>query len=450
MEKYTFNDNMKRHLETIEGHLANALEFYQDFKRQKQSFNSKRPIAAELNETNISGPIIGQDVDISGRVIGRHYLSEERKLSLTGRNYDQLTKIVDQLLKTSWVSLGFGREFLEEEVFRWACERKAGDGVSLAYCIEALAEKHIKDRTIYVPLASIEVASNFRFGPVEIVTIDQAFLQRMQDGMLSVSQKHKEDVLVFTEKLKERVQGFPAVVVNVNSAPDYAHRRALEIADDVASFLRLLSGAAFSPWLTCSVAPMGSEYVKSSISFSLIDNGSFAMHEGMRSRTPSYWQLTTEQLAHFREGFIQLVEQFIDTSMLNGFGRQIRSALLTYSRALASDNINDRLVYTFSALESLFLKDASEAIQQNVAERIAFLTKRSVADRVKLIQGFKQAYKLRSRYVHHGLDLDDRSELESFQMNVFEAFYAVMNQAKRYDQLSNFLSAIDEVKFGGG
>lgn len=58
-------------------------------------------------------------------------------------------------------------------------------------------------------------------------------------------------------------------------------------------------------------------------------------------------------------------------------------------------DLSDRIVYILTALESLFLKDGSEPIQQNLAERLAVSTTDNANERMDIIRNTKAVYKLR-------------------------------------------------------
>jgi hypothetical protein len=86
-----------------------------------------------------------------------------------------------------------------------------------------------------------------------------------------------------------------------------------------------------------------------------------------------------------QRGLLPVVAALVASEGLSEFALRVRSSILTYSRGMTFPDISDRLVYLLSALESLFLKDTSEIIQQNLTERIAFVTVIEVDDRMRVV-----------------------------------------------------------------
>jgi Apea-like HEPN len=80
-------------------------------------------------------------------------------------------------------------------------------------------------------------------------------------------------------------------------------------------------------------------------------------------------------------------------------------------------DLNDRIVYTLSALEGLLLKNASEPLQQNLAERMAFLLFKEAEARWDTVRNLRAVYDMRSKYIHHRVSLSDERELEMFVRN---------------------------------
>lgn len=73
--------------------------------------------------------------------------------------------------------------------------------------------------------------------------------------------------------------------------------------------------------------------------------------------------------------------------------------------------INQRLAKAFIAIESLYVISESESIQNNVAERAAFLLAKDYTSRKRIKRFLKDMYKLRSDVVHRGLTYVSIGEL---------------------------------------
>ncbi|HUW79646.1 MAG TPA: hypothetical protein VMV54_01980, partial [Acidocella sp.] len=109
----------------------------------------------------------------------------------------------------------------------------------------------------------------------------------------------------------------------------------------------------------------------------------------------------------------------------------------------------DRLVYTCSSLESLLLKDMSEPIQQNLGERMAFLLTRNPTDRANIVGCVRQAYGMRSRYIHHRKAEIEESNLTSFTQYAYATLQVALSKLDNFKTSLEFLEEIDRIKFGG-
>jgi hypothetical protein len=151
----------------------------------------------------------------------------------------------------------------------------------------------------------------------------------------------------------------------------------------------------------------------------------------------------------YRRGFgraATLVEQH----GLSEFCVQLRTSILAYSKGVTLPDVADRLVYTFSALESLLLRDTSEIIKQNLAERIAFLINADQQQRRETVENVKAVYDTRSQYIHHRSTAPgDEARLTKLIEDARQVFKVALQSADRFKSKQEFIDAIDRVKFSG-
>jgi hypothetical protein len=100
-------------------------------------------------------------------------------------------------------------------------------------------------------------------------------------------------------------------------------------------------------------------------------------------------------------------------------------------------------------LESLLLKGSSEPIQQNVGERMAFALSPNRLVRMKIVSNFKQVYDLRSKFLHHGNDVESVhvDALQEFMLNVWNCLRLVIHSHNKFQTREQLIEAIDNVKF---
>jgi hypothetical protein len=128
-------------------------------------------------------------------------------------------------------------------------------------------------------------------------------------------------------------------------------------------------------------------------------------------------------------------------SKRNPFQDKLLAALILYSRSAISKDIADKLVYILVALESIFLRNSFEPIQQNLGERIAFLIGDSIEKRKRIIKVTRETYSLRSGFVHHGRSIND-DDLETMREFMQYAWHAIVSLIHQ----SNSVSTVDALR----
>ena len=100
-----------------------------------------------------------------------------------------------------------------------------------------------------------------------------------------------------------------------------------------------------------------------------------------------------------------------------------------------------------SALESIFLKNENEPIQQNLAERIAFFISNNIDERKNIVRNIKDVYGIRSKYLHHGHSSSELESISKFMLNVWVVITKLLLDADRFVDKSAFINEIEDRKF---
>lgn len=160
------------------------------------------------------------------------------------------------------------------------------------------------------------------------------------------------------------------------------------------------------------------------------------------------WHISSEDLDQYRNLGMDLLSEIVSMPNRSEFQESILSSIRLYSRAAFTDDPLDKLVYVLSALESLLLNGESEPIQSSLSERMAFLLFTNGEQRRNLITTVKSVYRMRSRYLHHGKNSAELEILETFLKHVNVFFITVVKVAHRHASKTDFVRAIDDIKFG--
>ncbi len=132
------------------------------------------------------------------------------------------------------------------------------------------------------------------------------------------------------------------------------------------------------------------------------------------------WHLSDEDVSKNKASFgFDEVSELLTLESRSKFQDVLLDALLLYSRSTREKDLAGKLVYTLVAIESVLLRNDTEPVQQNAGERMAFLIAKSVEKRRAVIRNLREAYTLRSRFIHHGHTIDQLETVKSFMIDAW-------------------------------
>jgi len=131
----------------------------------------------------------------------------------------------------------------------------------------------------------------------------------------------------------------------------------------------------------------------------------------------------------------------------NKFEMSLITALHWFGKAIKNIEDKDRFVYFFVALESIFIKDRTEPINKNLAERTAFLLESEPSRRIQLSKIIIDLYDLRSEIVHHGLiDVSPKDMKQLFLITQQVILNLINNPI--FENRDEFFERLEEIKYG--
>jgi Apea-like HEPN len=445
MVEFAFHPAAKEAIDRKASELIAGITDY-PMSDQKDPFTSQRHVALTLMDSDLPEDSVIAETDQVGKTIGRRFIHGDKFIGLYGNAYSNLQKLVAQLKKTDWIDRTLSSEFLEEQIFEWCRQSYISQGqTSLVGFVTEAAVANIFTYRLLVPLYGVEIPSSFDLGPFHFEPITASMIDE-----LTLSFPDGQRWQELTQELKQEYQGLTATVTSIRAERRRATEFAWEQADFAASLLRLFSLSMVCPDVICACAPLGSEYaptvqalVYREETANLYRNTQYSSLKGVAP-----WQIPQSELDHIRGSAIGKCVCNLFPDPTSQFAGHLRTALLTYSRSLTFHNFSDRLTFAISALEILLHKSDTEDIQQNIAERIAFMVTKSGSARRGVIKNFKTMYAMRSRYVHHGAQPADTIEFTEFLKNAWAAISSACNFVHRCPTKADFLEAIDQIKFG--
>ncbi len=102
-----------------------------------------------------------------------------------------------------------------------------------------------------------------------------------------------------------------------------------------------------------------------------------------------------------------------------------------------------------AGLESILLRDSSEPILHNLSERLAMFAYDTVEERTVALKEVKAAYSLRSRFVHHGAEIEEGEVVTRFAHHGFQVIRRIAKNVHHFSRKVEFVEHIDRMKLSG-
>ena len=129
--------------------------------------------------------------------------------------------------------------------------------------------------------------------------------------------------------------------------------------------------------------------------------------------------------------------------------RALLTGMVTFGRAALTPDLRERMIWYCAGLESILLRDRLEPVLQNLSERLALFGHDTVGERADAVKNVKEAYSLRSRFVHHGAEIEEREIVTRFARHGLGLFSRIAKNAARFRTKVELLDHIDRMKLSG-
>jgi hypothetical protein len=404
-------------------------------------------ISAHFTDNDIIGAPLMYEVDVYGNKVSATTVVDGTSMTVDEESYKTLETLAQRTLGISVLKRLLSDAYVKNIILDWCVAKHRGDSSSYSDYLLDRAGEDVSDHRIWMPIAFLQVQQDFSFGPGSIITIPQSLFDDFERSILAGRPDDDADTRAHFHKLRGELQGNAAVSLGIRGEELYAKQQARNIAEDIVGLLRFMHYSAFTHKTFCPMALLGAEFMPKVSSMKFVGPNRFNYSRGLAYPNEHTWRISRMALAEIRDD-LTLISDLATAEGLSDFASRVRTAILTYSRGMTYPNISDRLVYSLSALEGLLLKDTSEPIQQNLAERMAFISYKDTDDRIKTVSNIKKIYAARSQYIHHqrmAQTLED--DLESFFITAWATLKGVLANVRRYSTTTDFISAIDRLKF---
>jgi hypothetical protein len=242
---------------------------------------------------------------------------------------------------------------------------------------------------------------------------------------------------------RAKFQATLAACIKIRAERKAACRYALEKALTATALLRFLSPANFTSRVKSYALPLGMENTLVWHRFHLQDGVIKELAADHIYEGPHEWII--DEMRPELIGILQLLSDLAKVQETD-LSKTLLDAMLIYSRNSTTTEPADKLVFILVALESMLLRDTSEQVQSNLGERMAFLVGESLEDKKKIVATVKATYAMRSKFIHHGQDIDDLEIFDAFLGYAWSAFLKLLTLRNSFKTRFDLLNKLDEMK----
>lgn len=419
-------------------------------KARQSSFPNTGIISHDITDKVISR-IIGFELDYSGNTTAIFFKLGDKEIGLFNCNFISLVKLAEDIQKSGDLYSKVSIKYIYQTIFEWMRLKYTGKSqvVVLDYFL-SMCEQDILQYEIWIPIAHTIIEGEFHVGTIKITNLSKDIFDswEAESKIIAPNESRKVTSDKFYEKERSRKQGFAAAVVNVEGEKKRAEEIAYEQVEQALSLLSIFSPAAYFINQVSYSTILGKSFVDQ-VECYFIKGGHINFHnQSTLNAQPIDWVMGADFVDSLKQHGLSMINELLLIKDRNQFQEKILNSISLFARSTLMKSIPDKLVYVFASLESMLLRNESEPILQNLADRIAFAITPNGKDRPSIVKNIKEAYKYRSKFVHHGLGISEIDVLNVFLRNAIGFYFSLLANINIFKTKDDFIDALEKRKYG--
>jgi hypothetical protein len=395
-------------------------------------------VKATIAETDIIGDV---DYGLStgeGKRISLEFSHEHSTYAIGESDYCKVDELIIAVFKNRELRALAAEKTVEDITRKWIRQRFRGETEQEFTCyLTGALESQVAAFRVWVPIDQLYVEQPFELGNSRVDIISRELIQGF--GAPDVERIRR------AEESFGKYQGHAAIVVAAQGDPLRVRELALRAAEKTLAALSLLSPGVFRCTIASAASLWGSKRLRSATTILFADEKLKQCTEGHVGPPPQSQVIDAHRYRTF-EPIIRSLHALLLAETSNQLASKLVDALQVYYRGVSSSDAAEKLIYTFVSLEMILLRNANEAVQDNVATRIAFLIGQSVDERRLIISTVKEGYALRSAFVHHGVQVGDTNKADEMLKVAWRALVELLNAPQRFRDVNELIKALEDRK----
>lgn len=404
--------------------------------------------AVKINASDVLNDFIDRVVDSDNHTV-RLYLNSERSIGIFEDGCLELRKVVDNLFKIKTINCNISVKALENLLCLWIKNKfhnpNTGNFIDF---LSIHVEELIDEYEILIPIEFLYIEKTFTLGRITFKPFSKESIDDLESRAINQAQdSHQQELakMLFDKRIRE-FQGHATATILLEAEPERAYEIAIEETNQSLSMLRIFSASAQDPLSYYPCAVWGSSNIRHGYLIALKEGNLNQFTIKTLDRRPMPQYLDSQTIDNSFLAGLNILNTLLQLKEPTPFQEKLLDSLILYSRSIVSKDIADKLVYILVSLESLFLRNSSEPIQQNLGERLAFLIGDSLEKRKRVIRVTRDIYGLRSRFVHHGSSINDCEEMREFMLYAWQAITSLIQKSNSVLTIDVLLDELDDRK----
>ena len=386
-----------------------------------------------------------------GQQRARYFIVNDIPIGLDEEAYGLFEQFAENLYENKEINSVLSLEFVKDCAFSWFEKQYKGqisrDDKFITFLTEK-AEKEIRNYKISIPISFISIQQPFKVGNVIFEYFKTSFFDEYLAHSKAIYEKSpnfdESDFKMYEVRLRKKYQGVVFAFMNVTAEKSKSIEIVKAETEKALMVLRFLSETAFLPGIPCYFGIMGQTNLPEKYYFIFEDHFP-EIQQGVDESRNYIWSISDRQLSLLKKIGLDQASDLITKENRSDLENILMTSMSLFSRSLTSRDFQDKIVYMLVAVETLLLQNESEPIQSNIGIRLAFLTKSDVEGRRRTKELIRNAYKIRSSYIHHGKTKYDMDLLQELQHSVWTAIHNALMLRGRFTTQTDILDYLEKL-----
>ena len=363
---------------------------------------------------------------------------------LIGPGYEKLEALALALAKVRPFKSIASPQFLRTEVFEWVKKRDRGQESAgcVDYVLRSLKSAVAEHRLLF-PVSDLHVQSPLTLGLVTVSSFPERIFEELEskEAQNLSAEAHAE----VCRSMRRDFQGLAVAETSVFGEPIQAQEIAAKRVDRAVGVLRFFT----PPGITSRIARWGHVPPRTSRVFVTDSAGKLLSASEAIVDRPGAMVLGDElRDVLLAAGLAEICDILARTSRTD-FEETVLVGMVTFGRAALTTDLREKMIWYCAGLESILLRDSSEPILQNLSERLVMCAYDTVQERAVALKDIREGYALRSRFVHHGAEIDEGEVVTRFAGHGLRAYHRIIKNVHRFNRKVDFVECVDRMKLSG-